>query len=78
MIFENCWIQRYLQTKYQKFDQVVAEIQFSILTGSRSEFESVNLNSDAFLNFRIAFGTCEMRCFNLAVALLRRFNSVWI
>ena len=34
--FRKKLIQDYLQAKYKKFDQVVAEMQFSILTGSRS------------------------------------------
>ena len=35
-VFRKQLIQGYLQTNYQKFDQVVAEMQFSILTGSCS------------------------------------------
>ena len=37
----------------------------------------IDLNADAF-NSRITFGTCEMRFFNLDVALLGRFNTVRI
>ena len=58
--------QGYLQTRFQKFDQVVAEMQFLILTGSRIYLIILNqVTYPAMETFRLFFVKYHIRIRNV-------------